>query len=344
MSRGNKRTAIDLFAGAGGATQGLRNAGFEVLAAVENDRHAASTYSSNHSDIYVERQDIRAVRPTVVRDTLHLKPTDLMLLKACPPCQGYSSLGSQSPDDPRNRLVDIVWDWARIFVPKAVLLENVPGLLQDDRFTMLVRRLRGRGYRVHSSIMDARQFGVPQRRRRLIMLAVYRDYMRRTIDDLIALLPKRFVSRPILLEEIFSYTQQLTDQCDPLHRFPEVSAIVEQRIEAIPIGGNRFDLPAALQLRCHKGAGRVATASYGRIRLPGDAPTMTTRCTSPASGTFVHPVENRPITMREAALIQTFPPKYHFVGGRSAVERQIGNAVPVRMAEGLGLIVRAALE
>jgi DNA (cytosine-5)-methyltransferase 1 len=113
---------------------------------------------------------------------------------------------------------------------------------------------------------------------------------------------------------------------------------VLQRIRAIPRGGNRRDLPAALELPCHKRLRTGAIASYGRIPEGGCAPTMTTRCTTPSSGSFIHPTKNRAITLREAALIQTFPRQYRFSGGHTQIERQIGNALPVRMARGLGLI------
>jgi DNA (cytosine-5)-methyltransferase 1 len=118
-----------------------------------------------------------------------------------------------------------------------------------------------------------------------------------------------------------------------------------ERIQAIPPGGNRFDLPPALQLACHIKLGRAsAKAPYGRIHADKPAPTMTTRCTTPACGTFVHPFENRGITLREASLLQTFPIDYVFKGSYQSIENQIGNAVPVNLAAALGWAAVAMLD
>ena len=118
-----------------------------------------------------------------------------------------------------------------------------------------------------------------------------------------------------------------------------------KRIKHIPIGGNRFDLPRSYQLKCHiKLRSRQCGASYGRLRIDEVAPTMTSRCTTPACGSFIHPTEHRGITLREAALIQTFPPSYKFEGGYDQIERQIGNAVPVLLAKAVANSVRTCLE
>lgn len=135
---------------------------------------------------------------------------------------------------------------------------------------------------------------------------------------------------------------------DPLDAHRKPTGQVLERIKAVPVNGTRFDLPPELQLACHKKlAGgkerRSASTAYGRLRLDEPAPTMTTRCTTPACGRFIHPTEHRGITLREAAILQTFPVTYQFSGHYGAIERQIGNAVPVQMAKALGFVVASVL-
>jgi DNA (cytosine-5)-methyltransferase 1 len=334
------QTAIDLFAGAGGATQGLRSAGFRVLAAVESDALAAASYRSNHPSVSVIETDIQNVDPATLRVELGLQVGELTLLKACPPCQGYSSIGSRDSADPRNDLVREVWRFARVFRPRIVMMENVPGLARDRRLTLLVRQIRTLGCEVRTYIVDATMFGVPQRRRRLIVVGV-RQPTREFPESLLELLPESFQEGGMATAgEALAIASAVDPALDPLHRPRASSARVLDRLAAIPIGGSRFDLPDHHQLSCHtKLKRRNATASYGRIQHDAPAPTMTTRCTTPACGQFIHPTEPRALTLREAATIQTFPLTYTFTGGVGNVERQIGNAVPVRMAHGLGLSV-----
>ena len=339
-------TALDLFAGAGGSAQGLSDAGFRVLAAVEQDHDATATFSENHPGVRVVPEDIVEVCPRTLRMELGLSPFDLTLLTACPPCQGFSTLGGREQDDKRNDLVAQVWRFTREFSPMAVLLENVPGLSQDKRWVVLGRQLRATGYRVHSWLVDAADFGVPQRRRRLIAIAVRQ---RRAVfpDDLRDLLPQDFQLEALHANDVIAQAGPIEGSNDRWHRARTPTPRVLERIRAIPTGGNHYDLPEALQLACHqrlRERGRTAaTGPYGRIPLEGPAPTMTTRCTTVSCGRFVHPTEDRGISLREAALIQTFPPDYSFSGFHQSVERQIGNAVPVRLAHALGLAVRRLL-
>lgn len=338
-----KRTVVDLFAGAGGATQGLIQAGWTVLAAVENDPFAVKTYEMNHPSVRLLAEDISEVDPDRLRKDLKLRRGELTLLKACPPCQGYSTLGGAGEDDPRNDLVHEVWKFVQAFRPRAVLLENVPGLRSDERLMFLLRRIRSVGYGARTYFVHATDFGVPQRRRRLIALAVRGKQGRQLPERIEDELPEAFLGEPLPTGKVLARAGKLGGR-DLLHQPRSYSAVVLDRIRAIPAGGTRFDLPESLTLSCHsKIERRNATASYGRMSADLPAPTITTRCTTPACGQFIHPTEDRAITLREAALIQTFPRDYQFHGGRSHIERQIGNAVPVSMAEGLGLVVDSVL-
>ncbi|GGV39461.1 cytosine-specific methyltransferase [Kitasatospora herbaricolor] len=338
-------SAVDLFAGAGGATRGLRDAGFRMLAAVENDPEAAETYRRNHPRVCLFAKDIRAVEPADILAAAGLVPGELDLLKACPPCQGFSSLANGAVDERRNDLVLDTFRFVEALRPKVVLLENVPGLARDSRRPELDRLLTGAGYKLKATVLDAAMFGVPQRRKRFICFALRADVPFLFERDVIDLLPDSFRATPRTARHALDHLarHRRTDDSLDVHRTS--SAAVEARIAAIPVGGNRFDLPVEHQLDCHRRLAnpRNAASSYGRIKLDEPAPTMTTRCTTPACGTFIHPTKNRGLTLREAATFQTFPVTYRFYGNYGSIERQIGNAVPVRMAKGLGLIATAIL-
>ncbi len=340
--------AIDLFSGAGGATQGLIDAGYRVIAAIESEGNAAATYRLNHPEVVLFEQDIRLLRPGIMRRGLHIRKGRLTLLKACPPCQGFSSLNRKAVDDQQNDLVLVTLTFVQEFEPKAVLIENVPGLQRNDRFELLCTKLREMGYDLRSFVVSAADFGVPQRRRRLVVLATRRPLP--GFCDVRELIPKVHRREPMTAGEQLSNLYRVLAPSDPWHKWRSSTQAVRARIAEVPINGSRFDLPPTMQLNCHSvslgvlGTTREATASYGRVKADLAAPTMTTRCTTPACGSFIHPTEHRGLSLREAASLQTFPSSYRWSGGYDSVERQIGNAVPVWMAEALGRVVLSALK
>lgn len=336
-------TAIDLFAGAGGASQGLRDAGFRVLAAVETDESAADTYAQNHKGTKLLRQDIKEVDTAQLRKELMLAPHELTLLNACPPCQGFSTLGAADADDPRNDLIAAVWPFVAVMRPRAIVLENVPGIRDDDRLVRLLRQARGAGYSAREYCVQAADLGVPQRRRRHLIVAI--SNARKTLPaDFLDFLPDDVPVARSTVGPVFEASAQIDPRADPLHVGRTLRKQTKERVRAVPIGGTRFDLPKSKQLACHKRLGqRNATGPYGRMKADQPAPTLTTRCTTPSCGSFIHPTEDRGITLREAALIQTFPLTYSFCGGYGSMERQIGNALPPRVAELLAVAVLAAL-
>lgn len=304
---------------------------------------AAASLRENHPAMSVAVSDIREVDEFQFRDDLGLSQGELTLLKACPPCQGFSTLASGEIDDARNDLVLDVARFVRAFLPRAILLENVPGLARDARLPKLLAEIHGLGYLSRQYVVQAADFGVPQRRKRLIVIAVRGAHDADFPHDLRSLLPGYFDHAEATAGDALSRIPIGGLHDDPLNIARRSSPIVERRIRAIPIGGNRFDLPEDLRLACHgrieaKGR-RNATSSYGRIKADRPAPTMTTRCTTPSCGSFVHPTEHRGITLREAASLQTFPHRYRFRGTYGQIERQIGNAVPVKLAHALGLAV-----
>jgi DNA (cytosine-5)-methyltransferase 1 len=332
-------TAVDLFAGAGGTTQGLKEAGFAVLAAIENDEDAVSTYRANHTEVSVLDRDIRRVQaPALAR---RLGGRRIGLLSACPPCQGFSTLGSGDTADPRNELVMTVGRFAQHLRPWAIVLENVPGLATDRRLRALLDRLDA-SYAVRQYLVDAADFGVPQHRRRVIVLALDRALGTELPEKLTGLLPEGFDTTRRTAWSALAAAEDLTEDIDAVHRARRSSPIVLRRIEAVPAGGGRTDLPPDLRLACHDRLGRAdATSIYGRIDPDTPSPTMTTRCTTPSCGRFIHPYKHRGLTLREAALLQSFPLTYQFRGSHQSIERQIGNAVPVRLSYGLAEIVKS---
>lgn len=331
-------TAVDLFAGAGGTSQGLKDAGLRVLAAIENDEDAVATYRANHEEVALYHRDIQRVQaPALAR---RLGRRRIGLLTACPPCQGFSTLGLGDTADKRNDLVMTVARFAQHLRPWAIVLENVPGLATDRRLRALLARLGDR-YEVRQYLVDAADFGVPQHRKRVIVLAVDLALGVQLPERPSDQLPDDFDTSLRTAWSALAAAASLTEEQDAVHRARRSSDIVRRRIEAARIGGGRTDLPTDLQLACH---GRLdgihATSIYGRIHPNEPSPTMTTRCTTPSCGRFIHPYENRGITLREAALLQSFPLSYKFKGSHQSIERQIGNAVPVRLSHGLAEVIK----
>ena len=338
-------TAVDLYSGAGGTTRGLRDAGYQVLAAIENDKAAADTFRANHPDTRLVVRDIRRVQAPALARRIAQPQHRLDLLTACPPCQPFSTLGSGDADDPRNALVDSIRRFVDNLQPRAVMIENVPGLQSEPRFQKLVALL-AESYYLAEYIVQATDFGIPQNRRRIILICVDRAEQARMPeeDGLVAALPAGFDAAPQVAGDALALAGDLSRTDDPVHRARTPTPKTVRRIQAVAPGGGRLQLPKSLELACHARLGaRNATSVYGRIDPAVPAPTMTTRCTTPSCGRFAHPTEDRGLTLREAALLQTFPVDYEFLGDYGAIERQIGNAVPPKLAEALGLIVRRLL-
>ncbi len=326
--RSTKRPlAIDLFSGAGGMTLGLKRAGFKVVAAVEIDALACKTYRANHSDVRLWEEDIRKLSAADILQELGLEPGDLSLVAGCPPCQGFSSLttlnGKREVEDPRNDLVLEYGRFVREMRPRAVMMENVPGLASDPRMDALCAMLEELDYPVRSglTVLNAVNYGVPQRRRRLVMLALE--------GSVVPLASKS--EAVVTVRQTLEGLPKAGESGDPLHDLPEKRTDrVSARIAAIPKdGGSRADLGKDAQLPCHKETDGFKDI-YGRMAWNKPSPTITGGCVNPSKGRFLHPDENRAITLREAALLQGFPPDYKFCldGGKFAAAALIGNALP----------------
>jgi DNA (cytosine-5)-methyltransferase 1 len=339
-------TAIDLCSGPGGVTTGYKAAGVRVLAAVDIDEEARRTYAANHPDVKLFSDDLEKLDPETLLKAAGLKPGKLDILTACVPCQTFSSLARETRSrDPRNRLILRIAAFVEGLLPRAVVMENVPQLRENRRFMLLVGRLRRLGYGVWFDVVDAADFGVPQRRRRLVLIGL-KGVRDENAPRLSTRNPRlRNLRRPRTVRDVLALVRRRGRKdalARPRRNYPPV---VAKRIAAIPVnGGSRSSLGKELELACHSKIKKSgAGSSYGRMRYDDVAPTLTTRCVTPACGRFLHPRANRAITLREAACLQTFPLGYVFKGGTMAVQGQIGNAVPPRLARAIALIVTDAL-
>jgi DNA (cytosine-5)-methyltransferase 1 len=319
-------TAIDLFSGCGGLSLGLKQAGFQVVSAVEINSKAQDTYRLNHPDVRLISSDIRKVRVRTLMRELGIKSGQLDLLAGCPPCQGFSRIRtrnkSSSDADARNDLIFEFLRFVRGFRPKAVMLENVPALKDDPCFEVFWSNMQRLGYRGQPEIQDAAKFGVPQRRRRLIYLAVRGRYPTPKLDA---------SDEVITVLDAIGTIAPAGASGDPIHDIPENRTPKTQAlIRAVPYdGGSRTDLSEQFRLACHETTDGF-TDVYGRMSWDLPAPTITGGCHNPSKGRFLHPVHDRAITLREAALLQGFPASYKFIAehGKEAIALMIGNALP----------------
>lgn len=324
-----KICAIDLFCGAGGLTQGLKEAGFRVIGAVEKEQIVAEAYKLNHPEVYLWNKDIQELTGDEICKTLNIKKGELDLLAGCPPCQGFSSMrtknGSSSVEDERNNLVFEMVRLVEELVPKAIMMENVPGLAKDPRIIEVLERLKSLGYHVDNEtvqVHDISKYGVPQRRKRMILVTG----LNRKIPFA---LPDKEVKH---VRHILGKIPSPGFGNDPLHDYPtKRTEKVEKMISLIPKdGGSRSDLPKEYWLPCHLRYPQGFKDVYGRMKWDAVSPTITGGCINPSKGRFLHPEENRAITLREALLLQTFPKDYKFPTNiaRDRIALMIGNALP----------------
>mgnify|MGYP004717963883 CR=1 FL=1 len=291
-------TAIDLFSGCGGLTCGLKQAGFQVVSAVEIDGKAQETYAGNHPDVNLYKADIKKLDAASIRLENNLDKGQLDLLAGCPPCQGFSRLRTKnkvgSIDDNRN---DLIYDFLRFieeFQPKAVMMENVPNLQHDRRFEYVCISLKQMGYKIIYKVLDASNYSVPQRRKRLILLAS------RRFMPVISEISKEKIS----VRMAFSSLKTKSLKTDLLHNLPEKrTEAVRHLITLIPKnGGSRGDLGDDWQLECLKKTKGFHDV-YGRMAWDDVAPTITCGCSNPSTGRFFHPELDRTITLREASVL-----------------------------------------
>ena len=335
--------AVDLFAGGGGLTVGLKRAGFKVAAAVEIEPHASATYEANHAEVHVLKKDIKEVRGD---DLLALAGGCIDLLAGCPPCQGFTSLTAKYEKiDPRN---DLILEMARLASetrPRSVMMENVPGLKGKGRrlYQKLKRTLQDEGYELTEGVLEVADYGVPQFRRRLVLLGGFGFSIQlpkpthakdgdgglkrwRTVKDAIGGMDK-----PVTLSA--AKRQGPIEESD-WHIVRDLSPANKRRMAAARPGKSWATIPDELRPTCHQGDYKGFSNVYGRMEWNKPSPTITGGCTTFSKGRFGHPIARRTISVREAARLQTFPEDYRFdVPYMEHVCNVVGNALPCDFAE-----------
>lgn len=331
---------VDLFCGGGGFTLAAKKAGCRVVFAVENNRHAARTYrehfsASDNAGTTLYENSILELKPVKLAETHfgHGNKCDLVL--GGPPCQGFSThrIKGAGINDPRNRLILSYFEFVKALRPKVFLMENVPGMLWPRHAPFLEELLKeaaSASYHVFPpATLDARDFGVPQRRKRVFLLGVREDVDKSGLSwppEQTHGAVSEGKRRPwVDCSQVF-LPAPLGDPND-VH-MNHGRSLVEAFRNTPLNGGSRKD--SGRTLDCHKKHDGHKDV-YGRIDPAKPAPTMTTACINPSKGRFVHPTEHHGITARQAARIQTFPDDFLFHGGLIAAGQQIGNAVPVEL-------------
>lgn len=334
--------ALDLFCGAGGFSAGLAEAGFNLVGAVDSWPVASETYSRNFSHPILCK-DLASMSGEELRHYFNIEAVDLDLVVGGPPCQGFSIQRIGQDEDERNNLVLEFARLVRELNPRAFVMENVLGLLGARGKPLAAAfesELVRAGYQVAMAKVNAADYGVPQLRRRVVFFgwlpdrvtslsvaqATHTPLSYRTVQDAIGDLaspPHDYSPSPL----------------DSLHRRMRMAPQNALRISAVPPGGGMMDLPIELRAACHRNGAERIGHRYVYGRLAGDQPagTITGRFDSFTRGKFAHPSDDRNITLREGARLQTFPDTFEFVGTQEAIAAQIGNAVPPLLAKALAM-------
>jgi DNA (cytosine-5)-methyltransferase 1 len=327
---------VDVFCGAGGLTNGLIQGGIVVAAGIDADPACKYPFESNNPG---SRFVHSAVEEITRADVSKWWPAGAVrLLAGCAPCAPFSnySQGKNIETDNRWKLLEHFGRLAQETLPELVTMENVPQLTKNSVFDNFVDVLHKSGYALWYDTVNCARFGVPQERFRLVLLA-----------SRLSIVPPRIVGRSskrtvrATIGRLERLSAGARSPADPLHRTAKLTTRNLERIAASKPGGTWHDWPNRLRVACHtKQAGDGYTAVYGRMRWNRTAPTITTQCYNYGSGRFGHPSQKRAISLREAALLQSFPTVYEFEQehttlGLSGVAKMIGNAVPPRLGRAI---------
>jgi DNA (cytosine-5)-methyltransferase 1 len=322
MAKRRGPTVVDMFAGAGLLSYAFVREGFDVVEAYEKDPRAAATYARNIGQ-HVRIADIEHARCNARCDALI----------AGPPCQGFSTLGKRDHNDPRNFLSIYVADWAKALQPKVVVIENVAAFLYAPVWHRLANRFRKMGYSVTSQVINAVDFGSPQRRSRSFTIAS--RVGNPEIRPIVRSYPKN-------VREAWYGLSEAPDGAN-WHYAPAPSALALRRMRVIPQGGDKRDV---MRLAAHlvppswwRINGDV-TDVWGRMEWEQPSNTIRTVFINPSKGRYIHPEQNRVISLREGARLQGIPDGWDFVGVPCQVSRQIGNSVPLPLGRAVARAIR----
>ena len=326
--------AVDLFCGIGGLTHGLRNAGIAVGAGVDIESSCKYAYESNNKPAKFIHSDIKNIKFDDIAK--YYKNSDIKVLVGCAPCQPFSAYTRKNSSSPDNQNCLLVREFARLVQegkPDVISMENVPGLVKHSEFHRFIKILENMKYHKWWQVVSCLDYGIPQKRKRLVLLAskigaislIKHEPTRSVVGDFIKKMPS-----------IKSGESSKNDMFHASLRFSEKNL---RRIMQSKPGGAREDWDDDIKCKCHENA--HYPAPYGRMEWNAPAPTITTQFCYYSTGRFGHPEQNRTITLREGALLQTFPINYKLASKRERLvikdmARHIGNAVPVKLAQAIG--------
>lgn len=338
---------IDFFSGCGGVSEGLRQAGYDIVLGVDFDKDASASYQANFPEADFIEADIRKIDILDIVNIVQKSNLKMPLLfAACAPCQPFSSQNKfRTEADERKSLLDETHRFIEALLPEYIVIENVPGMQkvsenQEGPYKRFINFLNQLGYSYISFIAKAENYGVPQRRKRFVLIASRLGSL--SIPP--ATHGKGLKPYATVKDYIYNYpVLNAGSICgnDNIHISAKMNDLNINRIKHTPEGGDRRNWPEHLLNNCHK-LYKGHTDTYGRMRWNSLAPTLTTKCNSYSNGRFGHPDinQNRAISIREASRLQTFPESYKFIGSIGSMARQIGNAVPCELAKQFGLSLK----
>ena len=352
MARSNKTyEVIDLFCGIGGLSYGLKCQGMKILAGFDLDYTCQYAYETNTGGKFYYR-DVKTISGDEINKLYSQKKNVIKVLAGCAPCQPFSSYAFKNKNKDKDKY-NLLYEFGRLVKevhPDIVTMENVPAIASFKLKSVLadfVEVLQNEGYNVKYKVVYCPDYGIPQTRKRLVLLA-----SRLGNIDLIS--PTHKKENYVTVKDAIGHLPPLEagQGCptDALHRCRVLSPLNLQRLKSTPYGGSWKDWPADLMLECHKKeSGKRLGSVYGRMVWEEPSPTMTTLCTGIGNGRFGHPVQNRAISAREAALFQTFPITYKFFPNEHEVSltkasRYIGNAVPPKLGEAIAQSIKNHIE
>lgn len=336
-----KVSCLDLFCGAGGLSHGFMLEGLPVLAGVDMDPACRFPYETNNKAKFIEK-DIKKVSSQEVNELFG--DSELKVLAGCAPCQPFSTYSHRYEVDGKDGKWGLLYEFSRLAKdtnPDIITMENVPSVAKHVVFNDFVDTLKGLGYKVWFDVVDSSNYGVPQTRKRMVLLA--------SLHGEIKMISPTHKKPKTVREAIGGLHALNAGEASPKDRLHVSASLSEKnlhRIRASKPGGTWRDWPEHLVANCHKAeSGKTYAGVYGRMEWDKPAPTMTTQCYGFGNGRFGHPEQHRAITLREAAIIQSFPKNYAFipndgVASFNVLGRLIGNAVPVDLGRAIARSIK----
>ncbi|MDQ7083765.1 MAG: DNA cytosine methyltransferase [Sulfurovum sp.] len=342
-------SAVDLFCGIGGLSYGLKQAGIKIKAGFDFDNKCKYAYETNCKAPFIHEDITNIKKEDIVK---FYKEEDIKILLGCAPCQPFSTY-TLNGDKQKDQRWQLLYEFTRLIKetqPDIISMENVPNLLnfkKEPVFENFVNELKEEGYFVWHQIVYSPDYGIPQKRKRLILLASKKGKI--TLIN-----PTHTKENYVTVREAIGQLEALdsgeSSSKDFIHKASKLSDKNLQRLKQSVQGGSWKDWDEDLKLECHKKeSGKTYGSVYGRMKWDEPSPTMTTFCTGIGNGRFGHPEQDRAISLREAGILQSFPLEYKFASNSenfkfTQVSKQIGNAVPPRLGEVIGLSIIKHLE